>query len=347
MKILIILLVLLKVLIIPVGAIDLTAPPAPSEVEKYIPNESVTFGKDLWYVVKSVISDVAPEITDAFSLCAAIIAVQLLISLVQSFTGMAKKTVTLVGVVALTVMLLGPSKVLINDGIETIQEISEYGKLILPVMTAALAVQGGSTMSAALYAGTVVLDTLLSTAITKVILPVLFAYIALGIASAAVNEPILQNILAFIKWLITWGLKIALYVFTGYMGITGVIGGTADAAAIKATKLAISGMVPVVGNIISDASETILVSTGIVKNATGIYGALVIISMWLIPFIKIGSQYLVLKITEGISSLYADKQTASIVKHFCTAMGFILAILSTISLLFLISLVCFMKGMSP
>ena len=130
------------------------------------------------------------------------------------------------------------------------------------------------------------------------------------------------------------------------MGITGVISGTVDAAALKAAKIAVSGGVPVIGKVVSESSDTILLSAGVVKNAVGVYGMLVIMAMWLIPFIRIGTQYVLLKITGGISSLYADKHSVAVVQHISSVMGYILAITSTVCLLMLISIVCFLKGMS-
>lgn len=346
MRRLIILLISICVFTTPVKALEISAPTAPQSVEEYMPNNSVSFGKDLWYIIKSVLYKAAPEVSEAVSICAAVIAIQLLVTMVQNISGIAKKTVVLIGAIALGVLLITPSGAMIRIGTDTIEAITEYNKLLLPVMTAALAAQGGVTAAAALYAGTVVFNTILTTAISKLILPLLYSYMALGLAFAALEEKILSNLLGFIKWLLTWLLKISLYVFTGYMAITGVISGSVDASALKATKLAISGTVPIIGNIISDASEAILVGTGIMKNAAGVYGVLVTIAIWIVPFVKVGIQYLLLKITAGITALYAEKKTVAIVEHISSVMGFILALTSTVTLLLLISIICFMKGMS-
>ena len=311
MKKLLTLIFVTVILIKPVNASELVPPSAPAYIEKYMPQESVSFGKDLWYILKSAFADIAPEFTHAISICASVITVQLLIAVFQSFAGTTKNTVILAGIIALSTLLLAPARAMITLGIETIHSLSEYNKLLLPVMTAALAAQGGTSASAALYTGTILLDALLTSMISKVVLPLLYGYIAAGIASAAIEEPILKNLLSLIKWLLTWLLKITIYIFTGYMGITGVISGSVDIAALKATKLAISGAVPVIGNIISDASESILVGAAVVKNSAGVYGALVILTIWLVPFLKIGCQYLILKITAGISSLYADNSFCS------------------------------------
>ena len=109
------------------------------------------------------------------------------------------------------------------------------------------------------------------------------------------DEEILKKLCGFVKWLSVWILKMILYVFTGYIGITGVVSGPTDAAALKAAKLTISGFVPIVGGILSDASEAVLVSAGVVKNAAGIYGILAIGAVCLGPFLKIGLHYLMLK----------------------------------------------------
>ena len=141
-------------------------------------------------------------------------------------------------------------------------------------------------------------------------------------------------------------LKTILYIYTGYISITGIVGGTTDATILKATKLSISGMVPVVGNILSDASEAVLVSAGIMKNAAGIYGLLTIIALWIGPFIRIGVQYVLLKITSGLSEMLGSKEMAGIIKDFSSTMGLVLAMTGSVSLIFLISTICFLKGVS-
>ena len=107
--------------------------------------------------------------------------------------------------------------------------MSEYGKMLLPVMTSALAAQGGVTASAAIYAGTVVFDAVL----TQLIVPLIYVYLALTAANCALGLDLLKKLRELCKWFATWSLKIVLYVFTGYISVTGVISGTADAAAVK------------------------------------------------------------------------------------------------------------------
>lgn len=338
-------LALILILTIPVAATDYTAPTVPGNVDGLMPAETETFGEGLWTVVKSAISLLRPDITAAAGTCLALSAIVILTSALNSFPGSSKKVVGLACVLALSTVLMGQTNSLIGLGRETVWELIEYGKLLLPVMTGALAAQGGVSGATALYAGTMVFNTLLTTLIGKLLIPMIYMSLVLSIAHRATGEDILKKIRDLMNWLMTWGLKIVLYVFTGYMSITGVISGTADATALKATKLTISGMVPVVGGILSDASEAVVLGAGVMKNAAGVYGLTAIIAIGISPFLKIGIQYLILKLTAALCGAFGIKQASDLIGDFSGAMGLLLGMTGTVCVMLMVSLVCFMRGM--
>lgn len=330
----------------PVFALEIDPPVAPDSVADVIPEDPETFGEGLWQLFKAVIPKVQPELAEASGVCLSVIAAGLIISLLQPMTGQGKKVTELVGALSIAILLLKPTQSFINLGVQTVTQMLEYGKLLLPVMTAGLAAQGGITKSTALYTGTAVFNTVLGNLITAMLLPVIYIFLALGIAGSAIGEQALKKIRDLIKWCGSWVLKGGLYIFTGYMGLTGVISGSADAAALKVTKTTISTVVPVIGGILSEASEAVLVSAGVIRNAAGIYGMLAILALCLEPFARIGIQYLLLKITAAICGIFAAKQATEMIEIFSAAMGMLLAVTGTICLMLIISTVCFMKGVS-
>ena len=337
-------LVLLPMLILPTGAIDYTAPAVPESAQPYMPEDTASFSDGLWYIIRSVIREVMPNITEAFTVCVSVVGIVLLLSVFESFSEAGKRLAILIATVAIGSVVLNSTNSLINLGVETITQISDYGKLLIPAITGALAAQGGVTTSAALYAGTMFFSTLLTGIISGVIVPMIYIYIALCIADRVVPNQSLSGMKQFIKWLATWSVKIILYVSTAYLGITGVISGSVDSTAVKATKLAISGAVPIVGGILSDASETVLLSAKILKNSIGIYGLLAFFSISVAPFLQIAVQYILTKITAAVCSVFGNKRVSSLVGDFSGAMGLILAMTGAACLLYLISVVCFMKG---
>ena len=328
------------------SAMEFTAPPAPESAEPYLPSTTTSFSADLWYVLKTAVAKIQPDIAEAVGVCISLVSVVLLLSLLQGFIGTTQRIVQLAGTIAITLLLVRPSNSLIKLGVSTIEEISEYGKLLIPVMTAALAAQGGTASSAALYSGTVLFDSFLTMLISKLLVPMIYIYIVLIAAHSAIGEDTLKNLRTFIKWLMSWCLKIPIYLFTGYMGITGVVSGSTNAAALKAAKLAISGCVPIVGNIISDASEAVLVSAGVMKSAVGTYGLIAMLAVYVGPFLRIGIHYILLKLTAAVTGTFGCKQCVSLIDDFSGIMGFLLAMTGSVCLFLLISTVCFMKGVS-
>lgn len=344
MKKIIFLIVAVILLAKPVSALDISAPTVPGSAADVMPDEPETFGEGLWQLFKAVIIKVRPEIADAAKVCLSVIAASLLISLVQPMVGRGKIAAELICTVSIALILMTPSQTFIRLGIQTVEEMIGYGKLLLPVMTAGLAAQGGITKSAALYTGSALFHTVLGNLIVALMVPTVNIFLALAVANSAIGDEALKKIRDFIKWCATWVLKIGLYIFSGYMSLTGVITGSADAAALKVTKSTISLAVPIIGNILSDASETVLIGAAVVKNAAGVYGMLAILALFLGPFIRIGIQYLLLKMTSVICSVFSTRQATDLISDFSTAMGLLLAVTGTVCLMLLISTVCFMKG---
>lgn len=345
MRRLIIIFTVLLMLSAPVAAVEFTAPSVPDSAEELMPAQTQSFGEGLWIVFKSAVGAIRPDIAAAAKTCIAVVAVVLLTSMLNSFSGNSKTVAGFVCTLALSTVLIGQTNSMVTLGTDTVRELSEYGKLLLPVMTGAMAAQGGTTGAAALYAGTMVFNTVLTTLIGKLLVPMIYLFLALSIANSAVGEELLKKLRDLMKWLMTWGLKIILYVFTGYMSITGVISGTADAAAVKAAKLTISGMVPVVGGILSDASEAVILGAGVMKSAAGAYGVTAILAICISPFLQIGVQYIILKLTAALCGVFEVKRASELVGDFSGAMGLLLGMTGTVCIMLMISTICFMKGM--
>ncbi len=331
-------------LAVPVSAMEFTAPLVPESGEKNMPDNTDSFGEGLLQIIQNLIPRIRPDLAEATRVSLGVIASVMIVSVLQSFFDPVKYVAVFAGTVTVASNLLMNANSMIRLASHTITEMVEYGKLLLPVMTAALAAQGGITKSAALYAGTSLFGSLLGNLISRLLVPMIYLFLALSAANGAVGEDILKNMRDTIKSILSWILKILLTAFTTYMSITGVISGTTDAATLKATKVAISTVVPVVGGILSDASEAVLVSAALAKNAAGVYGIFAILAIFLEPFLKIGIHYLLLKATGAICSIFGAKRMTDLIGDFSAAMGLLLAMTGSTCILLLVSTVCFLKG---
>ena len=291
MKVLMIIFLLIS-LSTPVHAAEISAPPVTGDAEQFMPEDMPSFAEGVLYILKTALRELRPDLTQSCHLCLSVISVAILISVVEAFSSKTRELVNTVGVLSIGFLLFGSTNALIGMAADTIQEISSYGKLLLPAMTAAVAAQGGTASSTILYTGTAFFDALLSTIITVFVIPMVYLFLAMTIGHCTIGENLLKRLRDFLKWMITWSMKTVLYIFTGYMSISSVITGGADKTALKAAKLTISGAVPVVGGIMSDATESILLGAAVVKHSVGIYGMMAIVAIVVLPFFRVGVVYL-------------------------------------------------------
>lgn len=336
---------LLLTMCVPAAATEIQPPEPPDRVEELVKEERDSFAEGVQYIFSVAIKRLTPDFREAVKVCASVLATVVILSLLKSYEGKSKALVELAGVVAIGCLMMDSTHSLIALGAQTVAELSEYGKMLVPVMTTALAAQGGTGSAAALYTATVFFDAVLTDAVASVLIPGIYIYLTVAIVNAAVGDSLMKRMADFIKWLLSWGLKLVLYAFTGYVSVTGVVTGTADQTALKAAKVTLGGVVPVVGGILSDASETVLLGAAVVKNSVGVYGLLVVLAIVIGPFLKIGVHYLLVKLTAAVCGVFADKCTVGLLDSFSGAMGLLLAMTGTVCLLMMISVMCFLRGM--
>ena len=331
---------------IPASASEIQAPEVPESAMDIMPENTDSFGNALVELLRKGILLIQPELDGALRTCSGILICALLYSILPILSEKLTEPMAMAWSVALGTVMLQRTGTMIGYAADALRQICDYGKLLCPVLTTALAAQGGLTTSAALYTGTIAFITLLSILVSRLLIPLVYIFLLFSVAGSAIGEGFFRNLADGVKHLLTWLLKTLLIVFTTYMSVTGVVSGTTDAAALKTAKVTLSSVVPVVGGILSDASESVLVSMGILKNAAGIYGILAVLALFMGPFVKVGVQYLLLKGSAALCSLFGDKRISSLVGDFSTAMGLLVAMVAAGCVLILISTVCYLKGIS-
>lgn len=324
---------------------DLVAPEPSADALNLMPAQAGNFLSDLLTVLYNALSFLESDFSECIRLCLLLILVGIILGLIRTFSGKASETVSLAGAILPGLLLLTNTKSLVSMASKTVQEMSEYGKLLLPILTTAMAGQGAGGTSTALYAVTMLADSILCKFLTHMLIPLVYAYLLLRLCNAASKDRFTDKLSQQLNAAMGWILKISITTFTAFLSVTGIITGATDAAALKAIKLTISNMVPLVGGILSDASEAVLVGARVVKNTAGVYGLIAMIAILATPFFKIGVQYLCLKFTGMICATVDNGSLSEVVSAFATAMGMLLAMIGSIGVIHMVSIICFLKGM--
>lgn len=255
--------------------------------------------------------------------------------------------VRLAATVCVTALAVSDVHSLMGLGRETLEKMSTFSFALLPVMTAASAAAGAPTAALARQGATILFFDLLLEAARGVILPLILAYAAALCAHAALGNEGLKRVAGMLKWCATGLLSLLLSGFVLYLTVTGAVAGNADALAQKAAKTALSGMVPVVGSILSDAAETVVAGAGIVKGSVGVAGLLAVLCICLAPFLRLGCHYLIYKLVAALASLVTTGPTAGLLDAMGSAFALLLGTVAGGGLILYISIITSLQSAFP
>jgi len=199
------------------------------------------------------------------------------------------------------------------------------------------------TSAAVKYAGTMLFFNLLLTITTRVIMPLIYAYIAASIGSAAMGGEGLKSAANLLKWVAGVLITTIMIAFVGYLTVTGVVAGSADVVTTRVAKTTISTVLPVVGGIVADAAETVLAGAMLVRNGMGVAGLLVVLAICLIPILQLGAHYLMLKAAAGLSGAVTDARVGGLIDNLGTAFGMVMGLTGAGAMMMFFSILSMMR----
>ena len=257
----------------------------------------------------------------------------------EGFSGRRFPVTKIAGTLAVAAIAITDVNAMLGAGRAAMENVNSFANVLLPVVAALTAATGAVSSAVARQMATVVFGNLLINLIGKLLIPLLYGYVALSVAYSATENPGVKRMAALIKKIMISILTLVMFAFISYLSLSGVIAGGADAAAIKLTKFTIASAIPVLGGILSDAAESILVSAGVLKGTVGIFGALTAFGICLAPLVRMAVNYLVYQIVAAISAVTGSESVCGLVEQIGNAMGIMMGMTGASCLLLLISLV--------
>lgn len=256
----------------------------------------------------------------------------------QAAGGTGPKLVLAAGALSVTLLAAGSFESLIGMGGGTIESLNEFSRVLLPVLAAATAVSGSLTTATVQQIIAVLFTGLLLKLIQGLLLPLTYLYIGTLTAAACLPGGQLGSLAEALRKCVTWILCGTLTAFTLYLSAAHIISGAADAAAVKLAGATVAGVVPVVGSIIAEAAETVLAGAGLLKNAIGVFGTLAVLAACAWPFLHLGVQYLLYKLTGFLAGVVGSPELCKLIDGLGSAFGLILGMTGASALLLLISI---------
>ncbi len=356
----IIILVLILVFLCPVGAEEIMQEQADqfgaSALEDQLPSaaqdilddaspiEQLDLTSKITEIFGSAISNSRWFLRTAGALMLRILLIIILCRLVEDWRGPETgRVASLAGTLAIVACCAADVKGMVGLGQQTMEEVLNFSGLLIPVMASAAAASGALTASGGLYAVTTVFSNILIRFCTWFLIPGVYGMLALAMTDSALGQDRLKKLRDLVSWAVKTALKGVMYVFTGFLTMTGVLSGASDAAALKAAKATISTMVPVVGGIVSNAAQTVLSGAGLLKSTIGTYGTIAVLAVFALPFLRMGVQFLAFKVTSALSGVMGSS-LCGILDAISDAMGLLLAMTGGAMVMSLLSCFCLLKA---
>ena len=206
-------------------------------------------------------------------------------------------------------------------------------------MPAAVSALSGGVAGATLrQIATVFFADLLLEVIHGLLMPMVYLYAGTLAAGGSLSDRRLLSVAEMIRSICVWLLTTALLLFTLYLTVSGIFAGTVDSARVRVAKTAISGVVPVVGGIIAEASETVLAGASVLKGTIGVFGLLGVLALCAYPFLQLGIQYLLYQLIRFLASVIGSPELCAVIKGLGGAFGLILGMVGSCALVLLISI---------
>ncbi|RSL31979.1 stage III sporulation protein AE [Salibacterium salarium] len=189
--------------------------------------------------------------------------------------------------IVLMVIALNSFYIAMNYVQETVANMVHFMIALLPLMLALLA-SSGSLATAGLFHPLVILLVQSSgLLIDYLILPLLFFSAVISIVSS-LNDHIKVTKLADLLRNVAMGvLAVFFTIFLGVISVQGATAAVTDGIAVRTTKFIAGNFVPVIGRMFTDAADTALGASVLLKNTVGLAGVAVLFLICAFPAIKI------------------------------------------------------------
>lgn len=233
---------------------------------------------------------------------------------------------------------LGSFVSMFNQGIKIIDGLSSFSADFFPIIYLLLTMIGGISTTNLLKPATTMITGGISAFIKTFILPLLLVMCVMIIVSTFSKTVKLNSFTGITKSTIKWSLGVVFIVFVGFISLQGLIGGTFDGISIKAAKYTIDKVVPIVGGMLSDTVDMMIVSSALIKNALGVAGIIMILGITFVPAITLLAQYFVFKVAAAVIKPVSNSGVSELLHGMSDAFMYLLAVVATVGVIFISSI---------
>ncbi|PHS36627.1 MAG: stage III sporulation protein AE [Alkaliphilus sp.] len=226
----------------------------------------------------------------------------------------------------------------INIGAEAIEMMVTFMQLLTPIVLTLILAMGGITTAAFFHPILLGGIGLIGTVVKSVVLPLLIFSAVLSVVSNLSTKIQISKLANLFKQSAIALLGFILTIFVGIISIQGIAAASVDGIGLRTTKFAIERFIPIVGGFLSDAMDTVIGCTLVLKNGIGALGFLVIFLICLLPVIKILSLVVIYRFCIAVIEPIAEKQLIDFLTQMSNTLLVLFAAVVAVAIMFFVTI---------
>ncbi|GAA4845850.1 stage III sporulation protein AE [Paenibacillus vulneris] len=240
--------------------------------------------------------------------------------------------------VVLMIMAINSFSVAIGYAKTAITDMIHFMIAVVPLLLTLLASMGNVVSVSVLHPLIIFMIHAVGTAIYLVVFPLLFFSAVLHIVSSLTDKYKVNQLANLLRNVSVGCLGVFVTVFLGVISIRGAGSAVADGVTIRTAKYIAGNFVPVVGRMFSDASETIIGASLLVKNAVGLAGVVILLILCAFPALKIMALALIYNVSAAVLQPLGDNPLITCLETIGKSLIYVFAALAVVGLMFFLAI---------
>ena len=238
----------------------------------------------------------------------------------------------------LIIIALNSFRLAIQYTEEAISVMTNFILALIPLLLALIASSGGLASAAFFHPLILFLMNTSGMLIQYIVLPLLFLSALLGIVSTLSSEYKVTQLAQLLRNIAIGLLGSFLTIFLGVISVQGASAAVADGITVRTAKFITGNFIPVVGRMFTDATDTVISASVLLKNTVGIVGVVILLLLAAFPAIKVLAIAIIYKIAAALLQPIGGGPVITCLDIISKSVIYIFAALAIVSLMFFLSI---------
>lgn len=311
-------------------------------------NSAISGKVDNSKIYKKILNILGTEVQTGIKSLLSILAIIIIHSILKSISESLEndsisKLIYYVQYIAIVTIIMSNFSDVINLVKQTSNNLIGFMNTLIPVLVSLMLYTGSITTTSILEPIILFLINFIGNLIQNILIPIILIIASISIISKISDQVQVAKLSKFLKSSTLWFLGIILTIFVGIVSLEGTLASSVDGITAKTAKSIVSSAIPVVGKILGDVVDSVLGCGIILKNAVGFVGVVIIISICIVPILKLSVLTISYKLVASISEVISDAKIVKLLDEMGDIFKILLGILFTIFFMVIIGTTLLIK----